>query len=690
MSQNRNKGNRPKRSKRKDDIERQKDIKFKNRKKNFKPSSKHIEYVGTVSMARDGYAFVVVESLENDIFVSASRLRGALNGDMVRVAVKRSVKTESHSGKKIRPKRVEGEVTEIVKRSDRPHIGILQITDREAWVMIESRVMPYDIKIPINDLDPKLNGNKVAVKVVQWPKSSQSPIGEIVDVLGVPGNNDTEMHAILAEYSLPYRFEDSVLAASEEISDQITEKDISSRRDFRNVPTITIDPSDAKDFDDAISLRGLENGNFEVGVHIADVTHYVRPGSVLEKVAYERATSVYLVDRTIPMLPEKLSNRLCSLRPNEDKLCFSAVFEMNDKAKVIDRWFGRTVINSDRRFDYEEAQQIIETKEGDMSDLVITLHELAKILREKRFEAGAINFERPEMKVLVDETGKPVSVEQKISKESNWLIEEFMLLANRSVAEYVGKKRANAPTFVYRIHDKPNPDKIEGLREFIRPFGYKLKSKDNQTNIAGALNDLFNKSKGKPEAGAIELIALRSMAKARYSTDNIGHYGLAFDWYTHFTSPIRRYPDMMVHRLLAIYLENGKSQDKGYYEECCKYSSEREQVAVDAERASIKYKVVEFMRDKLGEEFDGTISGLTEWGMYVEIEPTKIEGMVPLHSVKEDYFMFDQETFSLIGKGTGRRYTLGDKVRVKVTRANLEQKILDYELVQSGEAPHIN
>lgn len=687
MNQRRNSGGRKKSTGKRDKLERQKDINLKKNNKKYGRTFGGVEYIGKVSMARDGYAFIVVEGLDNDIFVKATRLKGALNGDTVKVSVKRGASKSPVSQGKVRAKRVEGEVTAIVERSQRAHIGILQVLERDAWVLIESKVMPYDIKIPMRQVSKKDNGKKVAVRVIEWPRGAQYPIGEIVEVLGEPGVNDTEMHAILAEFSLPYRFDESVLDAAERIPEEITKGDIAARRDFRGIPTLTIDPADAKDFDDALSFRRLENGNVEVGVHIADVTHYVRPDSLLENVAAERATSVYLVDRTIPMLPEKLSNRLCSLRPNEDKLCFSAVFEMNDKAKVINRWFGRTIINSDYRFDYDEAQSVIESSQGAMKEEVLALHSLASILRKKRFESGAINFERPEMKIYVDEAGKPISVKQKISVEANWLIEEFMLLANRSVAEFIGANKAKdkAPVFVYRIHDKPNLEKIEGLREFIKPFGYSLKTKDSKSGVAYALNDLFTQSKGTPEESAIEMIALRSMAKAKYSTDNIGHYGLAFDYYTHFTSPIRRYPDMMVHRLLAIYLDKGRSQDKDYYEQKCKYSSEREQVAVDAERASIKYKMVEFMQDKIGEEFDGTISGLTEWGMYVEIEPTKIEGMVPLHSIKDDYYIFDQETFSYIGKGSGKRYMLGEKVKVKVIRANLEQKILDYELVTATE-----
>ena len=644
------------------------------------------EFEGTVSLSRDGFGFVKAEGLKDDVFIPMRKLHFALNGDFVKIAVS---KRRIQSGLKGRS--LEGEVVKIIHRSTKPHIGVLVVRGRQVWAIVESKNMPYDIRIDVHDPEelPEIGGQKaahgmkVAVLVTDWPKRSAEPLGRIVDVLGMPGENDTEMHAILAEYQLPYRFEPEVEKAADKISDAITQKELAGRRDFRSVTTFTIDPTDAKDYDDALSYRKLENGNVEVGIHIADVTHYVTPGSVIDKEAFARGTSVYLVDRTIPMLPENLSNKLCSLRPHEDKLTFSAVFELNAKAKVIGQWFGRTVINSDQRFDYEQAQQIIETKEGPLAEEILALHELASILRKQRFEKGAISFERPEMKVIVDETGKPLNVVQKESKESNWLIEEFMLLANRSVAEYVTKKcKAKNPTFVYRIHENPDPEKLDSLRQFAKNFGHKLGDTSNPKEAAGALNALMKEAKGKPEENALQLLALRSMARARYSTDNVGHYGLAFQYYTHFTSPIRRYPDMMVHRLLAMYMDGANSQDKLYYEDCCEHSSVREQIATDAERASIKYKMVEFMQDKIGRMFDGHISGLTEWGIYVEIEPTKVEGMVALRDIRFDWFQFDEEKYETRAKASGRVYHLGDPVKIRVLRANLEQKILDYELVE--------
>ena len=686
---------------------------------------------GKVQMTREGYAFVIVEGEEDDVFVKASKTRGALNGDIVRVAVTRE-KTERQ--------RREGEVVAIIERSPKPFIGVLHIVAGQAWVLMQSRFMPYDITIPFTESDksryrrhkvkgqsmaePKdetgylkplpeedvyavhgvfelgedgygrrelqaRSGMKVAAVVDDWPRGEMNPRGHIVDVLGEPGDNDTEMHAILAEYALPYRFESAVANAADQISETITAEDLAGRRDFRDVLTFTIDPADAKDFDDALSFRKLENGNYEVGVHIADVTHYVREGSVVDEEARSRGTSVYLVDRTVPMLPEKLCNKLCSLRPHEEKLTFSAVFEITSRGRIADQWFGKTVIYSDFRFAYEEAQTIIEAGAGvahegvpaDIAEAVLILNDLASKLRKKRFASGAISFERPEMKVEVDEKGKPVNVYQKVSVEANWLIEEFMLLANRSVAEFVAKARK---TFVYRVHDEPNQEKIENLRGFVGNFGYKMGPTGSGKEISKELNTLFAAAKDTPEYNAIELLSLRTMAKARYDTENLGHYGLAFKYYTHFTSPIRRYPDMMVHRLLEHYLSGGASAKEDKYAKMCKYATEREIVAAEAERASIKYKLVEFMEDKVGCTFGGNVSGLTEWGMYVEIEPSRIEGMVPLRDIKSDFFEFDPERYRLVGRRSKVVYNLGDPVRIRVKKTNLEQKLLDYELIETG------
>jgi len=661
-------------------------------------------------MTREGYGFVVVPDREDDIYIPQNRMLHSLNGDLVRVAVTR---------KKDAKHRSEGEIVAILERSAKPFIGILQILGEQGWVIVESRVMPYDIRVPLDGIDEDAGWKKVAVQVVDWPMHSEAPVGKIIDILGEPGENDTEMHAILAEFGLPYRFDPKVEEAAAKIPVEIDAKEVKRRKDMRGTLTFTIDPADAKDFDDAVSLQELENGNYEIGVHIADVTHYVRPHDIIDKEAYERGTSVYLVDRTVPMLPEVLSNNLCSLRAGEDKLTYSAVFEVTPTAKVVKRWFGRTIINSDRRYSYEQAQEVIDTagdytlkylgemgsgvatksikvssrrrkgesfSDKDVAGAILTLHTIAGKLREQRFQSGSISFERPEMKVIVDASGKPVDVVQRISKEANWLIEEFMLLANKEVATCVTKGlRLKEPTFVYRVHDEPDYDKVRNLKDFVKHFGYQMGPVNNAREVATELNALLEKAKGKPECGAIEIIALRSMARAKYSTDNVGHYGLGFEYYTHFTSPIRRYPDMMVHRLLTHYLDKGKNEEKNRWEELCKHSSNREHLATEAERSSIKYKLAEYMQDKVGQEFEGSVSGITEWGMYVEIEPTKVEGMVMLREIKEDFFIYDEKNYCLIGKSTRKRFTLGDKVRIKVSKTNLEQKLIDYTLVWDPE-----
>lgn len=656
------------------------------RKKKRHPGKKIFPtFIGTVQMTREGFAFVRVEGEDEDIFVPASKTRGALNGDLVRVSVTKEKAPATKKSKSTKEGRCEGCVVDILERSEKPFIGIFHSSGKGAWVLMQSRVMPYDIEV-----DPEQarkagaeKGWKVSVRVEHWNKGESLPFGKIIDVLGAPGENETEMHSILAEFGLPYRFEPELEKAAEKISDKIKVKDIKERRDFRDTFTFTIDPEDAKDFDDALSFKPLENGNFEVGVHIADVSHYVTPGSDIDREARDRGTSVYLADRTVPMLPEKLCNRLCSLRPNEEKLCFSAVFEITPRAAIRKKWFGRTVIKSNFRLTYEQAQDIIEgiaeNPDAELQTAITVLNKLAGILKGKRRKAGAIDFSRPEMKVLCDETGRPIDVYQKISKEANWLIEEFMLLANRSVAEFVA---ATGKTFVYRVHDVPNPEKLESLRHFAKSLGYKMNGELEGKKAAKAISELLDNATDKPEAAAFKDIALRSMAKAKYSTENIGHYGLAFADYTHFTSPIRRYPDLMVHRLLALYLDNAKSQDREFYESECKYASGREALATEAERTSVKYKVVEFMQDKVGQEFVGHISGLTEWGMYVEIEPTHIEGMVALRSIKSDFFEFDEKLYRIKGRRTRKIYRLGDEVRIRVSNTNLEQRLLDYELVE--------
>ena len=654
--------------------------------KNNSKRLKGVEYEGVGQMARDGSLFVKVDGQEEDIYIRPGKTRGALTGDLVRIMAK--------AGKPRAGQKTEGEVLEILERSKKPFVGVLHRMGAKAWVLMQSKTMPYDIELDTGELASEAqSGYKVAAVVDDWPRGSEYPRGHVVDILGEMGKNDTEMHAILAEYGLPYKFEKAVADAADSIPDSIGPEEMKGRKDYRKTLTFTIDPADAKDFDDALSFVRLGNGNYEVGVHIADVSYYVKPGDLVDKEAQERGTSVYLVDRTVPMLPEKLSNKLCSLRPGEDKLTFSAVFEITPRGKVESCWLGRTAINSDYRFDYETAQKTIEEGKGkrDIDDAILTLWGLAKTFRDKRFKAGAISFERPEMKVQCDADGRPIAVSQHISKEANWLIEEFMLLANRSVAEWVatagkmdGRERKDAKTFVYRVHDTPNLDKLGALGKFAGHFGYKTKFDDaDSRKIAHKLNDLLEEAKDKPEFYPMEMIALRSMAKASYSTDNIGHYGLAFNFYTHFTSPIRRYPDLMVHRLLARYLGGGTSADKNYYEGQCTHASEREVIAANAERDSIKYKLVEFMQDKVDQEFDGRISGLTEWGMYVEIEPTKIEGMVSLRSIRSDFFDFDEPRYLIRGKRTRKIYRLGDVVRVRVKSTNLEQRLLDYELVEN-------
>ena len=598
----------------------------------------------------------------------------AMNNDKVKIALCATRKRRT----------IEGEVIEIIERANDTFVGTLKIDKYYAFLLTESRTLANDIFIPKDKLKGGKNGDKAVVRIIEWPEDAKNPIGQVVDVLGASGNNTTEMHAILAEYGLPYVYPQAVENAANKISDTITEADYAEREDFRTITTFTIDPKDAKDFDDALSIRPLKPGLWEVGVHIADVTHYVKEGGIIDKEAEKRATSVYLVDRTIPMLPERLCNQLCSLRPNEEKLAYSAIFEMNDKAEVKNYRIRKTVIKSDRRFTYEEAQDIIETGTGDFKDEILKLNELAQILRKNRMTSGAVDFDRVEVRFDIDETGRPVSVFFKESKEANKLIEEFMLLANRTVAECIGKvpKNKKAKVFPYRIHDIPDPDKLENLNWFVNRFGYKIRTTGSKSEVSKSLNKLLTDVRGKKEQNLIEMVSLKAMQKARYSTHNIGHYGLAFDYYTHFTSPIRRFPDMMVHRLLSRYLAGGRTVQEAKYEDMCDHSSEMEQIAANAERASIKYKQVEFMGERLGQEFDGTISGVTEWGIYVEINENKCEGMIPMRELDDDYYDFDEKSYCLTGRRYHKKYSLGDPIRIKVARANLERKQLDFALVE--------
>ena len=537
--------------------------------------------------------------------------------------------------------------------------------------------------MPLEKLNRAENGQKVIVRIIDWPERAKNPFGEVIEILGSPGDHEVEMHAILAEFGLPYRFSEEVELAAEQIPGKITETDYKERRDFRKITTFTIDPADAKDFDDALSLQKLPNGNWEVGVHIADVTHYVKTKTLLDQEAYARATSVYLVDRVVPMLPEKLSNNLCSLRPEEEKLCFSAVFELNDKAELQDEWFGKTVIFSDRRFSYEDAQKVIDTGEGDLNEELKILNNLAQKLRRERFRNGSVAFERDEVRFDIDELGKPLGINFREHGTANELIEEFMLLANRRVAEFVGNvgDKSQRKTFVYRIHDTPNQEKLQKFAAFARKFGHNIVL-TTTGKISESLNRVLDEVKGKPEQNIVETLAVRSMAKAIYSTDNIGHYGLAFRYYTHFTSPIRRYPDMMVHRMLYDYLKGEESKSKKKYEARCRHSSDMEQLAVDAERASIKYKQVEFMQDKIGKTYDGIISGVTEFGLFVEIIENKCEGLVATRDMQDDFYEYDEDNYCLNGRHTGNSYQLGDPVRVEVLRANLSRKQLDFGLVE--------
>jgi ribonuclease R len=636
------------------------------------------ENIGYFVRRSNGKNAVVVD--DEQIFVAERNSMHALNGDKVRVVVSAARKGQEP----------EAQVIEIVEAKDQQFVGTLKIEKNYAALVTDSKFLAADIVLPRGRLKGGKNGDKAVARIVQWRDDEMNPRGEIIDILGAKGENNTEMHAILAEFGLPYKYPENVENAAEKIQEGITKEEVAKREDFRNVTTFTIDPRDAKDFDDALSIRRLGNGNWEVGVHIADVTHYVHPNTIIDKEAQKRATSVYLVDRTIPMLPERLSNGLCSLRPNEEKLTFSAIFEMDHKANVVNSRIGRTVIKSDRRFTYEEAQAIIETGEGEYAEELAVLNTLAKELRRRRYQGGALEFDRAEVRFEIDETGKPISVYFKESKDANKLIEEFMLLANLTVAESIGKvpKGKKAKTFVYRVHDNPDPDKLSNLALIATRFGYKLNTDGSSRQVNQSVNRLLRDVKGKGEENMLSILAIRSMAKANYSTDNVGHYGLNMPYYTHFTSPIRRYPDMMVHRLLARYAEGGRSVDKVKTEEECRHDSDMEVLASNAERASIRYKQVEFMRDRLGEIYEGVISGVTEWGFYVELDENMCEGLVPIRDLADDYYDLDEKNYCLIGRRHGVRYTLGDRVKVQVARADLERKQLDFALIDDKGNPN--
>ncbi len=655
------------------DIEEVRPGKYKLSARNIGRFANQGSYVtGKVDMKQTGKAYIISDEGGDDIFISANNTSRAFHGDYVKVLL-----FPQRKGRK-----PEGQIVEILERAKENFVGTIKISRYFAFVTPDSSSMHSDIFIPLEEINKAKDGEKVIAKITDWPDNSKNPFGIVTQVLGKPGDNNVEMQSILAEYDFPLSFPKQVEKEAEKIPFKISPEEIKKRRDFRDVLTFTIDPADAKDFDDALSLKKLANGNWEVGVHIADVSHYVKPGSLIDKEGFDRATSIYLVDRVIPMLPEALSNGVCSLREKEEKLCFSAVFEMNDEANVLNSWFGKTVIFSDRRFNYEEVQEIIENEKGEFANEILVLDALAKKLRAQRYKNGSINFRSTDVRFNLDENGKPLGVYIKEQKDSNRLIEDFMLLANRKVAEFVGKKKGKqqAKTFIYRVHDEPNPEKLNTFLQFLSKLGYQMKI-STRNSLAQSFNSLFEDISGKGEENMIESIAVRTMAKAEYSTQNIGHYGLAFAHYSHFTSPIRRYPDLMTHRLLERYLESGSSVDQEEYEKKCVHCSEMERKAEAAERESVKYKQAEFMLDKVGQQFWGVISGVSKWGLYVEIDDNKCEGMVRLKDMQDDFYYLDDENYQVIGQRYGTQYKLGDKVRIIVKRIDIGKKQMDFELV---------
>lgn len=649
-------------------------------KHRYKLNNRGIEMTGTFQRKSNGKNSFIPDGGGEPIFIAERNSAHAMAGDRVRIAFY----AKRHG------RMAEGEVIEILERANDTFVGTLEVARSYAFLVTENRTLANDIFIPKENLKGGKNGDKAVVKIVEWPDKAKNPKGIVIDILGKAGENTTEMHAILAEYGLPYVYPKQVEQAADRIPAEIPQEEIARREDFRGITTFTIDPRDAKDFDDALSIRRLDSGLWEVGVHIADVTYYVHEGSLIDREAEKRATSVYLVDRTIPMLPERLCNFLCSLRPDEEKLAYSVIFEMNDKAEVKKSRVVHTVIKSDRRFTYEEAQERLESGQGDYVEELQKLDKLAKQLRDQRFKAGAINFDRYEVKFEIDEKGKPLSVYFKVSKDANKLVEEFMLLANRTVAEKIGRvpKGKKAKVFPYRIHDLPDPEKLDNLAQFIARFGYKLRTSGKKEEVSKSINNLLDEIQGRKEENLIETVSIRAMQKARYSVHNIGHYGLAFDYYTHFTSPIRRYPDMMVHRLLTKYLdEGGHTVTEKKYEALCEHSSMMEQLAASAERSSVKYKQVEFMTEHLGQVYKGVISGVTEWGLYVELNENKCEGMIPMRDLDDDYYEFDEKNYCLRGRRTRRTYSLGDELTIKVAKANLERKQLDFALADETDLP---
>jgi ribonuclease R len=629
--------------------------------------------IGKLSISKNGAAYVATEGLnDEDIFIAEGNLSNALHNDIVKVNVFPARNK----------RRAEGQVVEIVERSKKQLVGVISISKGIAYFIPDNPSYRRDILIPGRLLKGAKTGDKVVVVITDWVAGTRSPLGEVTHILGKPGDNNVEMNAILAEFDFPLSFSNAVKKECEKIDSTISEKEIAARKDFRNITTFTIDPADAKDFDDAISYEDLGSGMHRVGIHIADVSYYVRPESAIDKEAYERGTSVYLVDRTIPMLPEKLSNELCSLKPHEDKLCYSAVFDLDDNAKVHKEWFGRTVVNSDRRFNYDEAQEIIETRQGDYVETILKIHDLSQKLRKQRFDNNAINFETEEVRFKLDENGKPIGVFLKVQREANWLIEEMMLLANKRVAEKVGKKTSRlkeVKTFVYRVHDEPIGDKVEDFKKFVAKMGFELKT-GTRKQFTQSLNQLLEKAKENNEYELLTKLSIRVMARAVYSTDNIGHYGLAFPYYTHFTSPIRRYPDLMVHRLLDMYLHGKPSVNKNQYEEFCKFCSKMEQKATEAERTSIKYKQAEYLADKIGQVFEATVSGISKWGVFAELKESKCEGVIPIKRFDDDFYYIDDDNFTLIGLHTGKSIRFGDTIKVKVTEVDLQKKTMTFDV----------